>query len=68
MILYTIVPEQMIYPMDEAVYTTQRVVNCNGADLVVAMGPNQQYEIIRVMSTDPQHYLQYEPGQQIWIH
>ncbi|MFX3624678.1 MAG: YlzJ-like family protein [Ectobacillus sp.] len=68
MILYTIVPEHFIYPIDEAVYTKQKIVDFNGVQMVVENGPNGESQVIRVISSDPAHFLQYEPGQRLWIH
>ncbi|WP_028399038.1 YlzJ-like family protein [Ectobacillus panaciterrae] len=68
MILYTIVPEQLIYPIDDRVYAKQKIVNCNGIDMVVEACGDSGYSIIRILSSDPQHYLQYQPGQRVWIH
>ncbi|MEH7456282.1 ribonuclease [Bacillus pseudomycoides] len=65
MILYTIMPEQVIYPADYSQCESQKIVNVNGVEMVVSEENNQSYSIVRVLSTDPSHYLQYEPGQKI---
>ena len=68
MILYTIMPEEVLYPADETVFTKQRLVNCGGCDLVVEATPDNEYKVVRILSSDPQHYLQYQPGQKVIIH
>lgn len=65
MILYTIMPEQVIYPIDETVYTKQKIVTCGGIDMVVEADDNSEYSVVRVLSSDPQHYLYYQPGQRV---
>jgi hypothetical protein len=68
MILYTIMPEELIYPLDEAVYAKQKIVNYNGVEMVVESCGDSGHSVVRVLSSNPQHYLQYEPGQKLWIH
>ncbi|PGA09815.1 MULTISPECIES: YlzJ-like family protein [Bacillus] len=65
MILYTIMPEQLVYPADYSQCESQKVVNINGVGLVVSEEDNQCYSIVRVLSTNPSHYLEFEPGQKI---
>ncbi|MEI4831003.1 YlzJ-like family protein [Bacillus sp. FJAT-53711] len=65
MILYTIMPEQLVYPMDHTEFARQKIVHVDGIDMVVGMGNENDYSVVRVLSTDPQHFLQYEPGQKI---
>lgn len=65
MILYTVMPEQLVYPSDYSQFTKQRVVTMNGVEMLVAVGSEYDYSVIRVLSTDPEHFLLYEPGQKI---
>ncbi|MBC6972068.1 YlzJ-like family protein [Bacillus sp. Xin] len=65
MILYTIMPEQLVYQTDYSQYEQQKIVNVNGVEMVVSEENSQYYSIVRVLSTNPSHYLQYEPGQKI---
>ncbi|MDM5189501.1 YlzJ-like family protein [Bacillus sp. DX4.1] len=65
MILYTIMPEQLVYPADYSQCAQQKIVNVNGIEMVVSEENGQQYSIVRVLSTNPSHYLQFEPGQKI---
>ncbi|HDR4419608.1 MULTISPECIES: YlzJ-like family protein [Bacillus cereus group] len=65
MILYTIMPEQLVYPADYSQCESQKVVNINGVELMVSEEEHGCYSIVRVLSTDPFHYLEFEPGQKI---
>ncbi|PFA23901.1 ribonuclease [Bacillus cereus] len=65
MILYTIMPEQLVYQTDDSQYERQKIVNMNGVEMVVSEENSQYYSVVRVLSTNPSHYLQYEPGQKI---
>ncbi|KEK25692.1 YlzJ-like family protein [Bacillus gaemokensis] len=65
MILYTIMPEQLIYPADYSQCEREQIVNVNGVEMVVSEQSNQCYSVVRILSTNPAHYLQYEPGQKI---
>ncbi|ENQ3106584.1 YlzJ-like protein [Bacillus sp. 491mf] len=65
MILYTIMPEQLVYPIDHAEFAKQKIIHVDGIDMVVEMGNENNYSVIRVLSTNPEHFLQYEPGQKI---
>lgn len=67
MILYTMMPNEFIFPTAESVYEKQSIVTYNGVELLVQQTENSQYEIIRILSSDPSHYLdqQYCPGQKL---
>ncbi|HWJ78114.1 MAG TPA: YlzJ-like family protein [Niallia sp.] len=62
MIMYTMMPEELIFPINQEVYEKQQVIQYNGIPLLVAKTENYEYEVIRVLSTDPNHYL-HEPIQ-----
>lgn len=65
MILYTIMPEQLVYPSDYSQCERQQIVNINGVEMVVFEEEGHCYSVVRVLSTNPSHYLQYEPGQKV---
>lgn len=67
MIYYTMMPEELMFPHTEEEYKKQSVIEMNGIQLLVQQSENAQYEIIRVLSSDPQHFLNLElcPGQKI---
>ncbi|MGF2615710.1 ribonuclease [Rossellomorea vietnamensis] len=64
MILYTTVPQEMIFPAEESTYSQQMVIEWQGIPLLVEQS-EQQYRVVRVMSSNPDHYLndQICPGQ-----
>ncbi|WP_297989743.1 YlzJ-like family protein [Anoxybacillus sp.] len=62
MILHTVVPEFIVFQTDEAEYKKQRTVYYNGIPLLVQQTETNEYEIVRLLSSDPQHYLTYGPG------
>ncbi|WP_453996844.1 YlzJ-like family protein [Bacillus nitroreducens] len=67
MILYTMMPQELIYPQTEMEASNFKYVDVDGVSLAVSQGSNGEYTIERVMSTNPQHYLdgKYAPGQKI---
>ncbi len=67
MIYYTMMPEELMFPCVEDDYRKQSVVEINGVQLLVQQADNAQYEIIRILSSDPRHYLDSQlcPGQKI---
>ncbi|WP_242144566.1 MULTISPECIES: YlzJ-like family protein [unclassified Bacillus cereus group] len=67
MILYTMMPEHLIYPSDYSQNEGQKVIHVSGVEMVVNLEKDQSYSIVRLLSTNPDHYLQYEPGQRISI-
>ncbi|WP_369903036.1 YlzJ-like family protein [Bacillus manliponensis] len=67
MILYTVMPEELIYPVDHSQLDQQKVVNINGVEMLVSVGSEYDYSILRVLSTNPEHFLLYEPGQKISV-
>ena len=67
MILYTMMPEELIFPTAETDFNKQKIVEMNGVSLLVNETSQNQYVILRVLSSDPQHFLdeQYSPGQKV---
>ena len=67
MIIYTMMPEELIFPMSQDIYERQQVIQYNGIPLLVARNESNEFEVIRVLSTDPNHYLHTEmqPGAKI---
>ncbi|MED1202015.1 YlzJ-like family protein [Heyndrickxia acidicola] len=56
MILYTTVPEEIIFQTDPSEFTKQRTIQYNGVPLLVEQ-EEQYYRIIRVLSSNPADYL-----------
>ncbi|QOR68613.1 YlzJ-like family protein [Cytobacillus suaedae] len=69
MILYTMMPEELVFPTNENDFGKQRYVEHNGVSMLVNEISPQCCEIVRIVSTDPQHYLdaQYSPGQRLMV-
>ncbi|MEB1810147.1 MAG: YlzJ-like family protein [Bacillaceae bacterium] len=64
MILYTMLPEEMIFPQDETSFAKQQTIPVEGGLLVVEDIGESQYKVIRLISSDPSQYLNenYSPG------
>ncbi|MGD6965114.1 ribonuclease [Rossellomorea vietnamensis] len=64
MILHTTVPQELIFPPEENAFTQQVFMEWQGIPLLVEQ-TQHQYRVVRVMSSDPAHYLNEQvcPGQ-----
>lgn len=69
MILYTMMPHELVYPCDENEFGQQMMVNYQGIPLLVQKTEGESYQVMRVLSTDPQHFLNEScmPGSKISI-
>lgn len=58
MILYTMMPYELVFP-DEADsgMKQQQMVNYQGIPLLVELTDQQNVQVIRILSSDPQHFL-----------
>ncbi|MCQ6280142.1 YlzJ-like family protein [Bacillus sp. EB600] len=67
MILYTTVPYELIFPDDMESFDRQKTINYNGVPLLVDCADPQSMQIVRVLSSDPQHFLddRFSPGTKI---
>jgi hypothetical protein len=67
MILYTPLPYEMIYPTDTGDYEKLKEVNFDGIPLLVELTDDYSCRVIRVLSSDPAHFLnsRYTPGNKI---
>lgn len=68
MILYTMMPQDLVFPQEELEQTSaQMMINYNGVPVLAEQLDAMSYRIIRVMSTDPSHYLNEDctPGTKI---
>lgn len=70
MILYTMMPHELIYPNDEYDFGKQMEITHDGIPLMVERTEDADYRIIRILSSNPAHYLdsRYMPGAKISIH
>jgi hypothetical protein len=64
MILYTIMPEHLIFPTDASAYEKQKMVYYDGIPFLVQKTDTDEYEIVQNLSTNPFHFLvsKYAPG------
>jgi hypothetical protein len=67
MILYTTVPLELVFPYEVDTFEKQKTMNINGIPLLVEFTDPQTIQIVRVLSSDPQHFLddRYSPGTKI---
>lgn len=66
MILYTTVPEELIFPQENS-NTQQLIVDIKEGQLVLEQVSNQEFKVVRLISSDPNAYLNenYTPGKMI---
>ncbi|MEH7177157.1 YlzJ-like family protein [Neobacillus vireti] len=57
MILYTMMPQELIFPTEAESLTKQQTVTYQGVSLIVEQIDSQNVQVVRVLSSDPQHYL-----------
>lgn len=69
MILYTMMPQELIFPANESEFGRQRLIMRDGIPLLVEKLEGSEYQVMRIMSTDPSHYLdtRYGPGTKILL-
>jgi hypothetical protein len=67
MILYTMMPEELIYPTGNEDYLKQKMVEINGISVLVNETSPGEHYIVRILSCNPEDYLndQFTPGQRI---
>ena len=57
MILYTTMPQELIFQTDAIEYGKQTVIEYEGISVLVEMNENHDYRVVRVMSSNPDDYL-----------
>ncbi|WP_041966679.1 YlzJ-like family protein [Mesobacillus selenatarsenatis] len=57
MILYTMMPHEQVFPPEEGA-VNQVMVSYNGIPIMAELTENHEYRVVRVMSTDPNHYME----------
>lgn len=67
MILYTMMPQELIFASEAEAYGKQRLITHQGVPLLVEVDSEASAQIVRVLSSDPQHFLddRYTPGSKI---
>ncbi|MFD1850326.1 YlzJ-like family protein [Oceanobacillus bengalensis] len=64
MILYTPLSESDIFPSSENAYKNRECINYNGKMIIADKTDDGSYQMVQLISTDPQDYLdqRYIPG------
>lgn len=64
MILYTIVPQDLMFPADVNEFNGHMMMEYQGIPILVQQVENN-YRVVRVMSSDPSHFLNHSvcPGE-----
>ena len=64
MILYTPLSESDIFPTTDNTYANRQCVTYEGRTVFVEKNNNGEYQLVQLLSTDPQDYLndKYTPG------
>jgi hypothetical protein len=67
MILYTMMPHELVFPYEADEFSQQMTVTYQGVPLLVQQTDQQNFQVIRILSSDPQHYLdeRISPGAKI---
>jgi len=67
MILYTMMPHELIFPSEPEVESRQKMITYQGVPLIVEQMDQENFQVIRIMSTNPQDYLNEQicPGMKI---
>ena len=67
MILYTMMPQELIFPSEPDAFHHQCTIMHEGVELLVETTSGDTGRIVRILSTDPQHYLdeRFAPGTKI---
>jgi hypothetical protein len=60
-------PQELIYQTENDDFGKQKIVSYEGIPLLVEVNAGQECRILRVMSSDPSHYMdeRYTPGSMI---
>ncbi|WP_445488158.1 YlzJ-like family protein [Niallia sp. 03133] len=67
MIMYTLMPQELMFPINQEIFDNQVVIDYEGISLLVQKKESNEYEVLRILSTDPNHYLHapVQPGSKI---
>lgn len=57
MILYTMMPQELIFPTEIESLNNQQMVTYQGVSLLVEHVDQQNVQVVRILSSDPQHFL-----------
>ncbi|MEH7094588.1 YlzJ-like family protein [Neobacillus vireti] len=67
MILYTMMPSELIFPAEQVEESKQKLITYQGVSMLVEQTDSEHVEVVRILSSDPQHYLNQQlcPGAKI---
>ncbi|WML39110.1 YlzJ-like family protein [Neobacillus sp. OS1-2] len=67
MILYTIMPNELVFPYEAETTSKQQTMTYQGIPLLVECADPQNVQVLRILSSDPQHFMndQIYPGAKI---
>ncbi|PLS06573.1 YlzJ-like family protein [Neobacillus cucumis] len=67
MILYTMMPNELIFPTEMEAESKQKMITYQGVQMLVEPTDSEHVQVVRILSTDPQHYMndQLCPGAKI---
>ena len=67
MILYTMMPQELVFPPEMDSFGKQQMASFQGIPLIVEQVDANHVQVIRNMSSDPQHYMdsRVSPGAKI---
>ncbi|RSD27968.1 YlzJ-like family protein [Mesobacillus subterraneus] len=57
MILYTMMPQEQVFPPTQEEAVNQVMLSYNGIPIMAEWTDSHEYRVVRVMSTDPNHYM-----------
>jgi len=57
MILYTMMPQELIFPSEQESYQQQKMITYEGIPLLVEQMDPNNVQVVRILSSDPQHFL-----------
>ncbi|MDQ0270168.1 YlzJ-like family protein [Cytobacillus purgationiresistens] len=69
MILYTMMPHELVYQAEGQEFDRQRVIDHNGVPLLVEMVEGSDCRVLQIMSSDPNDFLNetLTPGTKITL-
>jgi hypothetical protein len=69
MILYTMMPSELIFPSEQVEESKQKLITYQGVSMLVEHTASDYVQVVRILSSDPQHYLNEQlcPGAKISI-
>lgn len=69
MILYTMMPNELIFPYEADMINKQQMITFQGIPLLVDVSDQQNVQVIRILSSDPQHFMDERicPGAKISV-